>query len=69
MILASPIFFLASSSLKHCAPSSCSGLASSAEVDERYIQKQLGHASAEMTRRYQRRRDRLRVNLTKAAGL
>ncbi|QIE48144.1 tyrosine-type recombinase/integrase (plasmid) [Pseudohalocynthiibacter aestuariivivens] len=45
------------------------GLASSAEVDERYIQKQLGHASAEMTRRYQRRRDRFRVNLTKAAGL
>ena len=29
------------------------GLASSAEVDERYIQKQLGHASAEITRRYQ----------------
>ena len=46
-----------------------SGLASSAEVDERYVQKQLGHASAEMTRRYQRRRDRFRVNLTKAAGL
>ena len=45
------------------------GLASSAEIDERYVQKQLGHASAEMTRRYQRRRDRFRVNLTKAAGL
>ena len=45
------------------------GLASSAEVDERYVQKQLGHASAEMTQRYQRRRDRFRVNLTKAAGL
>lgn len=45
------------------------GLASSAETDERYVQKQLGHASAEMTRRYQRRRDRFRVNLTKAAGL
>lgn len=45
------------------------GLASSAEVDERHIQKHLGHASAEMTRRYQRRRDRFRVNLTKAAGL
>ena len=45
------------------------GLASSAEVDESYVQKQLGHASAEMTRRYQRRRDRFRVNLTKAAGL
>lgn len=45
------------------------GLASNAEVDERYVQKHLGHASAEMTRRYQRRRDRFRVNLTKAAGL
>ncbi|AUH66865.1 tyrosine-type recombinase/integrase [Paracoccus zhejiangensis] len=45
------------------------GLASSAEVDERHVQKQLGHASAEMTRRYQRRRDRFRVNLSKAAGL
>ncbi len=45
------------------------GLASSAEIDERHVQKQLGHSSAEMTRRYQRRRDRFRVNLTKAAGL
>lgn len=45
------------------------GLATAAEVDERHVQKQLGHASAEMTRRYQRRRDRFRVNLTKAAGL
>ena len=45
------------------------GLASSAEVDERCVQKRLGHASAEMPRRYQRRRDRFRVNLTKAAGL
>ena len=45
------------------------GLATSAEVDERYVQKQLGHASAEMTRKYQRRRDRFRVNLTKASGL
>lgn len=45
------------------------GLASSADVDERYVQKQLGHASAEMTRRYQRRRDRFRIKLTKAAGL
>jgi integrase len=41
------------------------GLASSVEIDERYVQKHLGHASAEMTRRYQRRRDRFRV----AAGL
>ena len=46
-----------------------SGLASSAEVDERYVQKQLGHSSAEMTRKYQRRRDRFRINLTKASGL
>ncbi len=45
------------------------GLATSAEVDEAHVQRQLGHASAEMTRRYQRRRDRFRVNLTKAAGL
>jgi integrase len=45
------------------------GLATSANVDERYIQKQLGHASPEMTRRYQRNRDKFRVNLTKAAGL
>lgn len=45
------------------------GLASAAQVDERYVQKQLGHASAEMTRRYQRRRDRFRINLSKAAGL
>ncbi len=45
------------------------GLATSADVDERHVQKQLGHASPEMTRRYQRRRDKFRVNLTKAAGL
>lgn len=45
------------------------GLALSAEVDERNVQKHLGHASAEMTRKYQRRRDRFRVNLTKASGL
>ena len=45
------------------------GLTSNVDIDERYVQKQLGHASAEMTRRYQRRRDRFRVNLTKAAGL
>jgi hypothetical protein len=45
------------------------GLASSAEGDERYVQKQLGHTSAEMTRRYQRHHERFRGNLTKAAGL
>ena len=55
--------------LKFSGHSLRAGLASSAEVDERYVQKQLGHASAEMTRRYQRRRDRFRINLTKAAGL
>ena len=45
------------------------GLASSAQVEEAYVQKHLGHASAEMTRRYQRKRDRFRINLTKASGL
>lgn len=45
------------------------GLATAAEVDERWVQRQLGHASVGMTRRYQRERDRFRVNLTKAAGL
>jgi integrase len=55
--------------LKFAGHSLRAGLATSAEVDERYVQKQLGHASAEMTRRYQRRRDRFRVNLTKASGL
>jgi integrase len=44
------------------------GLATAAQADERHVQKQLGHASAEMTRRYQRQRE-FRVNLTKAAGL
>jgi hypothetical protein len=46
-----------------------SGLASSAQIEETHVQKHLGHASAEMTRRYQRKRDRFKVNLTKAAGL
>lgn len=55
--------------LKFSGHSLRAGLASSAEVDERYVQKQLGHASAEMTRKYQRRRDRFRVNFTKASGL
>ena len=45
------------------------GLASSARIEEAHVQKHLGHASPEMTRRYQRKRDRFRVNLTKAAGL
>jgi integrase len=47
----------------------CAGLASSAQIEEAHVQKHLGHASPEMTRRYQRKRDRFRVNLTKAAGL
>jgi len=33
------------------------GLASFAEIDERYVQKQLRHTNVEMIRRYQRRRD------------
>jgi integrase len=45
------------------------GLASSAQIEEAHVQKHLGHASAEMTRRYQRKRDRFSINLTKAAGL
>jgi integrase len=45
------------------------GLASSAQIEESHVQKHLGHASAEMTRRYQRKRDRFKINLTKAAGL
>jgi integrase len=45
------------------------GLASSAQTEEAHVQKHLGHASAEMTRRYQRKRDRFTINLTKAAGL
>jgi integrase len=47
------------------------GLASSDEVDERYAQKQLGHASAEMTRRYRHLDTAIvfRINLFKASGL
>lgn len=44
------------------------GLACSAEIDVR-VQEQRGHASAAMTQGYQRRRDRFRVNRTKASGL
>lgn len=32
-------------------------------------QKHLGQASPEITRRYQRKRDRFKANLTKAPGL
>jgi integrase len=45
------------------------GLASSAQIEDGHVQRHLGHASPEMTRRYQRKRDRLRANLTRAAGL
>ena len=45
------------------------GLATAADADERWVQRHLGHATVTMTRRYQRERDRFRVNLTKAAGL
>jgi integrase len=64
-----PDLTLAEREEKYAGHSLRAGLASSAKVDERFVQKQLGHASPEMTRRYQRRRDRFRVNLTKAAGL
>lgn len=33
------------------------GFTAAAEIDERHVQEQLGHASPEMTRPYQRRRD------------
>jgi integrase len=55
--------------LKFSGHSLRAGLATSAAVEERYTQKQLGHASPTMTRRYQRNRGRFVVNLTKAAGL
>ena len=55
--------------LAYGAHSLRAGLASSAEAEESHIQKQLGHATPQMTRLYQRRRERFRVNLTKASGL
>jgi integrase len=45
------------------------GLATSAQAEERHVQKHLGHASPDMTRRYQRQKDRFKINLTQAAGL
>jgi integrase len=45
------------------------GLATAADVEEALVQRQLGHASPEMTRGYKRRRERFKVNLTKAPGL
>jgi len=55
--------------LKFAGHSLRAGLGTAAEADERYVQQQFGHSTVEMTRRYQRRRNRFRVNLTKAAGL
>lgn len=40
-----------------------------AEVDERRVQRHLGHASVTTTRLYQRERDRFSTNLTLALGL
>ena len=45
------------------------GLATGADVEEALVQRQLGHASAETTRSYKRRRERFKVNLTRASGL
>jgi integrase len=45
------------------------GLATAADVEEALVQRQLGHASVEMTRGYKRRRERFKVNLTRASGL
>jgi integrase len=44
-------------------------LATSGNADECQIQQQLGHAIVTMRRRYQPKRARFRLNLTKAAGL
>ncbi|KEC71391.1 integrase/recombinase clustered with segregation and condensation protein B [Rhizobium leguminosarum bv. phaseoli CCGM1] len=53
-----------SAKLSRPKSSPAAGLASSAEADGRYVQKQLGHPHR-MTRKYQRRRDRFRMNLTR----
>jgi integrase len=45
------------------------GLPSSQGLKEADVQRQLGHASVQTTRGYQRRKQRFRVNLSKAAGL
>ncbi|MFD1624583.1 hypothetical protein [Azospirillum griseum] len=39
------------------------------EVEDRFVQRHLGHTSVETIRRYQRCSDRFRINLTQAAGL
>ncbi|CUX66562.1 hypothetical protein AGR4C_pa70048 [Agrobacterium tumefaciens str. Kerr 14] len=45
------------------------GLAVPSEVAKRNAPKRMQHATLELTHRYQRRRSRYKVNLTKAAGL
>ncbi|MGQ3121235.1 MAG: tyrosine-type recombinase/integrase [Aliihoeflea sp.] len=41
----------------------------SSGIDEKHTQQQFGHATVQMTRRYNRRRERFAVNMTKIAGL
>jgi hypothetical protein len=45
------------------------GLAPRRRLTSAMCKKQRGHTTAGMTRKYQRRRDRVRVNITKARGL
>lgn len=45
------------------------GHATFSQAPEADVQKQLGHAKAEMTRRYRRHRDPLDIDMTKALGL
>ena len=44
------------------------GLATGAEVKQALVQRRLGHSSADTARVYKRRRERFKVNLTKASG-
>lgn len=55
--------------LKFSGRSLRTGLASQAEGEDRDMQKQSGYTSAEMIDGDHQRRDRFKVNLTKAAGL
>jgi integrase len=63
------LFTVAERKRKFAGHSLRAGLATSAQAGEYQVQQQLGHASVTMTRRYQRKRERFRLNLTKAAGL
>lgn len=45
------------------------GLPTYADIDERRVQRHLGHATVSTTRIYQRDRDRYQVNMTQAVGL